>query len=564
MKFRPAELLNLYAIFLFLFLIFLSAVIFTGFWLGIDISSWTLVFAFMSYIVCIALYLFFKQSGNDKFLSLSLFAALTPLIFWGGIVCFNHTYDTSYDGPFYHETAIIALANKWDPIYKPSFPQTTPQVSSAVFDQGSPKIVWSIDASIYKLTNNLDSATFINLMVSLIALVFIYESLRTLGIKNRLSLLIALAAVFTPIFLDQIFSFREDSLSYNFLLIGVASLVQINKSRHVLIYYACLLSALILLAGSKFSNLYIFLSLIVLGAYLVWRHKLYLNRKIQLLSIGALIAGFIMIFNPIFTNTFDYHAIDYPYNQPVYANSLRETGVPANIRHDSRLELFFYGIFSSSEISNANNPASYAKLKIPFTFTGTELIADSQDISKLVGGYGVLFSGISILSVIAYIYLIIESKSKPNKSIIIWVHIAVVLIVVSCLLIPIPNYARYNSQLYLLPIVMIVALSLISSKDKVLSKLLSAMLLISLVLNFYVDLIPSISIQEASFNLVNSQLSTLKNSHKTYQVYSEIFYPSYTELRAHGININIVKKPLSCHNELYLDFPPATQLCPAG
>jgi hypothetical protein len=561
-KFKPTKLINLYAIFLLLFLIFLSLIIFIGFWLDLVINSWTLVLAFFIYVLCLALYFFYKRSGKDKLLCLCLFAGVTTLFFMVGTTYFGHTYDTSYDGVSYHETAVIALANGWNPVYKPNFPLKTPKLSSTNLDQGSPKVIWSIDASVYNLTDNLDSATFINLMIGIVAFIFVYEGLGALGLQNRMSLIIASVAVLNPLFIDQIYSFREDSLSYNLLLIGLASLIQINKSRHKYIYYMCLVSSLILLAGSKFSNLYIFISLILLGTYIGWHKKLYLNRKLQIISIGTLIVGFIVLFNPFFTNTFYYHSIKYPYNQTVYANSLRQSGVPTNIRYDPKLKLLFYGIFSSSDVRNANNKSSYAKLKIPFTFTEKELSNNSLDLSKLVGGYGVLFSGIFVLSVIAYIYLIIESKSKSYKSLLNWTSICLVLLLVSCLLSPIPNYSRYNSQLYLFPIIIVVALSLINSERRLMNKLLSVLILFCLVLNFCLDFFPSTYMQQSNFNKINSQLALLKNSHKTYKVYSELFYPSYIELRQNDVNINVTDKPLNCHNELYLEFPRATQLCP--
>jgi hypothetical protein len=190
------------------------------------------------------------------------------------------------------------------------------------------------------------------------------------------------------------------------------------------------------------------------------------------------------------------------------------------------------------------------------------MLTDSLDTAKLVGGYGLLFSGIFIVSLVSYAYLLIRTRKTSDKRILKWVHVSVVLILVSCLLMPIPNYARYNGQLYLLPIVMIVALYLVSYKGRLASKVLSYGLLLCLLLNFYIDAVPAVSLQETLFDSINTQLKTIEHAHKAYKVYSGVFYPSYLELRSHNINIEVSNHPLSCRNEINLKFPPLTQMCP--
>ncbi len=555
--------LLLFCQFLFLFIVFLALFIFLSFWLHVSVNSWTLVVAFLSYVLALTITIIIKYPAKSHLLVLALFAVATPLIFLGGTNLFGRTYDTNYDGLYYHEPAIMALADNWNPIYHPTFPLRTPQIGSRQLAEGNPKVLWAIDASIYKVANNIDSATLINLIFAFIAFVFVSASLLSLGIKQKLAVSIALCAVLTPLFLAQIFSTMEDSFGYDCLLIALASIIQINKKKHISLYVGCLFGAGLLLAGSKFSNLYFALFLVGLGIYSFWRLKLYYAKYLYVMVAGLLLAALLLLFNPLVTNVTQFHAITFPYNESGFTRSFRETGVPANIRHDSKLELFFYGIFSSSEISNSSAPYAYARLKAPLTFSLRELLIESQSTAKLVGGYGVLYSGIFIISIAGYLYLILRSKKRSTAIRMWWVHLGVVAIILDAFVWPIPNYARYNSQLYLLPVVIMVALSLIKKKNIYDRTLLVA--LIALVLtNFYFDMIPSFAIKESAFQRIDSQLSSLEASHKTYDVYSSTFYPAYTELTVHHVHMIVVNHPLQCKQAKYLIFAAGTQLCPVS
>jgi hypothetical protein len=551
-----------YSFFLVLFLLFLAVFIFSGFFLHIYINHWTLVVAFVTYIVFWGVYLAISHGTREKFLSLALYALITPIVFWGGTALFGHTYDTSFDGQSYHETAVIALADKWNPVYDSTFPITTPQSATTALDQGNPKIAWSIDASIYKLTHSIDSATVINLFIGLIALVFAWDGLRTIGLRPKWALVVSLLTICNTLFIEQLFSFREDSLSYDFLIIGIAAMIALIKGRDKLVYLICLLTSFIFLAGTKYSNLYIFLALGCVAAYVIVSQKIYQLKIFKFVALAGLVCALVTLSNPYITNTTRYHAVDYPYNEKVIASTLKTTGVPINIRTDSKLELFYYGIFSTAEISNAQGPSSYARLKAPFTFTKLDLTTEASVTSKLVGGYGVLFSGIFVVSCIAYVYLLLIKKSKKDNVAFTWLSVALGLILLSCLLTPIPNYARYNGQLGLMPIAIATMLLIMGRRSRGLGKILAVFLITAVALNIYLDAVPTYLFGQSDFNAINAQLSSLQHSDKTYLVNAHTFYPDYLKLESHGIKIEISASPVTCKQPITLYFSAATELCP--
>jgi hypothetical protein len=476
---------------------------------------------------------------------------------------FAHTYDTSFDGQNYHQSAVIELSSKWNPIYEKTPPVGLPRKVTLTIDNGYPKTTWSIEASIYKLTHNIDSATVINMVIGLLALAFLYYALKSLDMKSGWAVVTALLSVITAVYLQQFFTFMEDALSYEWLLIGVSSLILIVKNkRSKLPYLLCLLASFIFMAGTKYSNLFIFLGLLAGVLYITLQYDLFKLKSFKFTLILGIIIAILTLTNPYITNTYRFNAIDYPMNQKGLASSLRFSGVPLNIKNDDSLKLFYYGIFSAAETGNAQLPANDAHLKIPFTFTNQELNNEASAIPELVGGYGVLFSGIFSLSVASYLYLLIRKKSKYEMTAFAWLSFVLGLIIATCLLSPIPSYARQNSQLALLPIAIIVALLLTGKGKWRAEKIIAIAMTVLMLANIFLAAVPVCTLRHKEFNSINTQLVSLRDTHKTYAVHTSIFYSSYLKLRSHGVRIVISKRPIKCPNEVTLDYTSnSTKLC---
>lgn len=549
------------------FLLYLAFFIFTGFFCHIYINHWTLITAFVSYISMCAVYLWFKQVDKKTWSCLIAGAIITPLIFLGLAAAFGHTYDTGYDGQDYHESAVIELSNKWNPIYEKSQPIKLTNPIDEPVDSGYGKIIWAIDSSIYLLTHNIDSATAINLIVGLLAFSLFYQTLGTLGIDLYLAAIIAFLTIVTTLYVEQIFTFREDSLSYEVLIIGLSSLVLLLKNSQKPLYYLCLLTSLVLLAGTKDSNLFIFLPLSILFLYVVFSKKLYETRSFRLMVVLGFIVGFVTLFNPYITNITRYHSVDYPFNQKSFSDPVKDDGVPLNLRHDGRLQLLYYGIFSSADDGNSQVASSDAHVKFPFTSNVDELVAEASVAAKLVGGYGVFFSGTLTLSIFVYLYLAIRKKSKAEAEIFNYLSLALVLIVLSCLLSPLPNYARYGDQFCLFPISIVVALLLIAKNRWRIEKMLALVLIVTMVGNIIPDISVAYVLRGFEFSTISSQLSSLEHSDKTYLVYAGAFYSSYARLKAAKVKIVISPKPINCVKPITLAYssgahaPASTELC---
>jgi hypothetical protein len=561
-RIRCYEFSEHYTSFLLLFFLFLGTLIFTDFFLDISVSRWTLPVAFTGYIGLWLIYFAISHASRPQFLKLGITTVLSLLVFTFGTALFAHTYDTSYDGQYYHETAVMAFAQGWNPIHHPNLPLPVPSSGTAAFDEGAPKVLWAIDGSIYAFTHSMNSVTVLNLLIAFLAFIFVLRTLKILGIDTKWAIVISSLTVCTTIFSEQLFSLREDSVSYDFMAIAICCLILVRRQPRQYLYILYFVTCIILLAGSKLSNDYVCLALVVIAAYVIAKTKLYRQRSSRAIATFGVVAAFVMLSNPYFTNIFHYHALDYPYNQPVFAQSFRESGVPANIRNGSRLKLFYYGIFSSAEISNANNPAAYARLKIPFSLSANDMINVASENANLVGGYGVWFSGIFVLSLAAYLYLLITKRSKLEKSILRWLSLLIIIVFITCLLIPIPNYARYNTQLTLLPIAVIVVLLIWPSHRKR-TRILASLLAFCMFINIYFDIIPAAALREGAFDGLHDQLTSLRLPNTTYLVHASLFYPDYVTLESAGVKIRISAHSVTCHSPTVLDFSRGTTLlCP--
>ena len=543
-----------YSTYLLFFIAYLVVFIFVGFLFHVYINNYTLLSAFISYNLAAGLYLF-KAANRNRFKQFLIWVAITPLLFLASATAFSHTYDISYDGQDYHQSAIIALSNKWDPLYQNALPISPSNPVDKPVDEGYGKTIWSIDSSIYKLTHNIDSATAINLIVGFIALSLAFAALLELNLSPLDSLLLAIAAVFTTIFIEQTFSFREDALSYELLIIGLSSSVLLYRRKNKLVPLLGLFVSVALIASIKDSNLFIFIPLVILSIYINIQRKIYGLSYFKPLAAGTFIVAVLLLFNPYVTNLYDHHAIDYPFNTPYFANSLKSQDIPINIANDNRFELFFYGIFSQASLGNYEDSGSQAlaHLKVPFSLTSNDLLTESSVISKTVGGYGVLFSGILVISLMAYVYLLVKDFKSKNRTTILWLTAGMLLVIGSCLIGPAPNYSRYISQLYLIPIAVAASLLMTGGKGLIGRRFIGLLIVCLLLVNTFLDGSLSYASQYYSFRGMNSQLNKLAESKQTYLVHDGAFYSNYLKLKSRGVKIVESPKLISCAGEIILD-----------
>ena len=174
MKIVPGKILNeniafYYAIYLLFLLLSTFLIAWLGFFVGFEISA-----LYFPFSILLSSALFFYNVQKLVKASLALRHLVVINLFLAGIffICIN-VFDTSYDGLWYHQPAIIKLAEGWNPVNRPFYDTTQYDVSNYLWIQHYPKASWTIAACIYKMTGLIESGKMINFIV--VACVFFYS-----------------------------------------------------------------------------------------------------------------------------------------------------------------------------------------------------------------------------------------------------------------------------------------------------------------------------------------------------------------------------------------------------
>ena len=460
-------------------------------------------------------------------------------------------YDTSWDGQDYQQSGVIALHAGWNPWYQKDLPITLPQSTNYVV--GYPKLTWLLQDSVYTLTGNLQMATITNVVAAIAAGGLVYGALRRLKLGNKWAIGITLLAVLQIHFLQQLPTFMQDGLSYELSLAAIAALLIFMLDNRQWLLLGAFLSAWIWLAGSKFSNLFV-CALLAL-ACLAYLYKIKAYRRVELrwlLAVGVL--GILSLGVPYSTNVIRFGSPVYPQNQAGASQKLLDDNLPTNIKHDNRLALLFYGIFSHIEPSDAGAPSSngnVARLKVPFTFAPYEF-EQLNNFQGRLGSGGLLFSGIVCLSAIGYGMAAFTKKNASGRRFFVGVSVLVGLIILAALVIPVANKLRYSPLVTLIPLLVTVLCVQVTRGRQHLK--ISALVIVLLVAaNTGIAATSFAMARNHEAAVINSQLAAMRSTHQVYQVQASNLYSSYTRLTQARVPF-VVAKQLTCPHPSTLEY----------
>lgn len=535
---------------------FIFAVLFVriGFFIGGTINPYTLIIIFLTYFVSlIILYssnIFEFKEKLSRYIPL-VFLGLTVLFLGMLSLLLSNTYDTSWDGQGYHQSAVIALSSNWNPITDPSidFTQTLP---SQIFAESYPSALWELESLVYSLTNKINSAKVFNFAIAIIAGLMVYSLLRKLNLSIIFSSLISLLIVAQPVYLIQALTFMQDGFGYELLIIAAASLSIMAISRKD--YWAILIfiMAELLLVTTKYSHLP--LSVILGGLFLLIIINRIMNRdyrinKITISLFGLFVFASLVFFSlPYLRNQFHHNAMFYPTNIPELMGSVRYNNVPNNLQDSNKFTLLFYGIFSKAQSRESGDPRSQsniAELKAPFIFTPAE-VADSAELyNNRVGGAGPLFSGVVVLSILLTIFLYFKMETVKQRYAIYASLFGLIIIILLSLVAPTPNLLRYTNQLQLIPFALIIPIYSVFSKKYI--KVFCYIIIALSAINVFLFSTSVITKTIAEHDQINKEMNELRSSEKIYQVRAQQFYSSYILLNEQNIKFTPVNN-LTCGN----------------
>jgi hypothetical protein len=462
--------------------IFISAL---SFIFHISVSPLHLVLASLI-TVALGWWLMRKQDIKVKLGVLSIvFLAVISSIYITSI-----TSDDTVDAHGYHETAVGAMRYGWNPVYEPigdfnesgKSPVKLETSYYEKWDNHYPKAHWIFAANVYSITNKIETGRSMVLLVifSLFFLVLHYALTRfSLGLSSVLAVIIAL----NPISVMQMFSYYNDGMMGNLLLIVILLLAMIIDRKYIkfgFMHYGFIAMALALMMNLKFTGpVYVAVYCVTFLVFVI-ANKTYRHTVKPLLITGviaALIGMFVIGLSTYPKNFIEKGNLFYPLIGGGSTDIITENE-PSSFHDAKNIKKFLISNFSETDNISAFTGRE-PDLKVPFTFNKDELTYLSY-VDPRIGGYGVWFGGILLISLGWLLYLFAIVILKKDWKTFWYIALPFIPTIIIILVVSEAWWARYLPQLFLVPTVAL--LSMLLMKRKYLANILIFALLFNTVL----------------------------------------------------------------------------------
>ena len=409
------------------------------------------------------------RNENIKNIILSLITFI--IVFSISCLLCGHVYDDSADGNGYHKFAIGLLKNDWNPIYDSQeeiIKKLDLDAEENLWVEHYPKATWIYGANVYKLTNNIETAKTFNLM-SVFTLFFIITYLINKFYQKKLiAIMLAIGACTFPIIWQQIFCLYLDGFMGIILLLLIIYFYLFIKNDQNKEYFIMSASLIIIISNIKFTGLF-YAGIFCLGYYIY-----YLINKIKSKNYKSLIKTtisfiIVLIIALLIVGSNSYIKNLITKGNPLYPIIGKDKvdiitpQQPQLFANKSPIEKNFYSIFSYTANYATTFNKGTPKLKLPFTSDiNNELLSIVEDTR--VGGFGIYFSGIFIISIIVIIvYAILKIKNKEYEKLI-FIGTPFMITILLMFFFGESWWARYSPQTYF--IVLMALFILLTSQTK--------------------------------------------------------------------------------------------------
>ncbi len=462
--------------------------------------------------------------------------------------------DLSWDGNNYHKTAIYALKNGWNPL-SGSVSSTTlyselyPTNEEALWIDHYPHGLWLIQSSIYDAFNNIEMAKATTVFLAFSLLLLTASLLAMSGVGIIRSLGIGLLAAISPANLAQFTTFYCDGFLYSglaILLLGLIFIIPSSFSTYRKAFLLQISSAFLLCTNTKFTGLAyagVFALAFLLLYFFLWvKRDSHAKTLQQLVSTGCYFLITVVLSVLVFGCSS--YVLNFLHNgNPLYPLAGEEKvdiisyNEPPSFESKSTFEKQVYSYFSEASNLPRDNEGirSEPVLKIPLSISTTEL--ETLSVPDLrISGFGVLYSGIILISIPLYIGMLITSFKRKR---IVFYIVLTYTIVSAALAFGISDswWARYSPYVYYSNIILLAYYSLCPiNTNQIYSHLChfaKCSLVFLLITNCYLWLTFGVAANYGKSNMTNSQLKEIKEKCESENVLLEVSWrnrpgPIYT------------------------------------
>lgn len=413
-------------------------------------------------VVCSIIFCFFTTKKSVKETVLISVTSILVLILIISI-CSN-TYEWTVDGNTYRKSMTGLLKLGWNPLSETFYTAAEPygflDSCTQTWYDAYPKATEIFAASVYSLTENIESGKCATLLAMIGAFSICTSYFIGTGkLKRWQSVLCALICVWNPVNLAQCFTFYNDALLGILLLLCVAAMLNLTFFEHKKAYmwdYWLIFLTINLGLNSKFSAL-IFFAILCVSFFSYWivekcknegwkKSKKKIFERFYVFAISVLSALLFMGSTSYVTNTIRYH-------NPVYtmigkgSTEIITSMAPKAMQGMSHIQRFFVSLFAPVQ----NNTAlEVIDLKMPFNFTSDNFF-EAGLVDVRLSGWGVLFSGILILSLMILVKTLYDRRKRNPKLLVIAAILAVVFVILT-VCVPGLFWARYFTLMFWIPL----------------------------------------------------------------------------------------------------------------
>lgn len=389
----------------------------TLFVFGKTISWSTLIIS-----VCIALGLlvFFYGEKIKGSIIIELICAFVLVVFLTCMV--GQIYDFSWDGNSYHKLAVGLLKNHWNPMKE--LPTLELTEGSGNYSNGATlwceaycKVTWIFGACVYALTGNIECGKVYTILGMVCAFGLVFYYLRKKEVKLAHSLLLALCAGLNPVAVQQMLSFYIDGFLHTVLLMLVVALLMLeDKEKFDSKISASLIASLMIICGNiKFTGL-LYGGIFCIVYYLWDCYKLMKTRKRwipvaikegSLYLVLALTTMFWAGNSTYLTNYIRHNTFTYPLTGSEKVDIMSQNSPFFEENHFKNL---FVSLFS--KMGNSIQGNGKMEFKVPFSVDWKFESQVIGNVDNRISGFGILFGGIIIISLIVLVLNIVKNKSR--------------------------------------------------------------------------------------------------------------------------------------------------------
>lgn len=377
---------------------------------GVQITPWHFP---MSFLLAACSAWFFSDS-KVLLKSVPTAAVIIILSLWVA----SRTYDPNFDAYWYHyEMVDFFVEGTWN-----SYPYPADNQGVNDFAKHYPHGVEFCEACIYKLTGELPTIKAFFLILFSAAGFYVWEASGRLpfSMSNRQRGLLVFITLCNPIGIAQAPTASVDYVMYYTIVITIASTIGIYRKKAVFVNYASIVCVTILAFNTKslaaVTQTIAFLA--IFAGWFIYGDKTELKRYVSITFTTGVLAIIIWGFHSYISNWIYFGNPIYPHGEENYIEAVNSG--PMIFRDLNRFARFFVSIFSSSEED----------------FT--------QMAQQRVGGFGLLFGVIFLLSVVILIYHCVAKRKFDILS------FAYIISVASCFVFPLTWWARFICQLWLI------------------------------------------------------------------------------------------------------------------